>query len=216
MKSVRVLGVDAWHPDPAALDEAVAVLRAGGLVAFPTETFYGLGANALDAEAVERVYTAKARERSKPLLALVDSPAMAESLAREVPTTARELMTRHWPGPLTLVLKAVAELPEALTAGTGTIALRVPGHPVALGLVRAARVPVTAPSANPSGAVPPTTAREVERALGDRIDLILDGGPTKGGPPSTILDVSVSPPRLLRQGAVDLGGLGAEPVVEPR
>lgn len=208
MSRVRVLGVDATYPDPAALEEAVAVLRAGGLVAFPTETFYGLGANALDAEAVGRVYTAKARERSKPLLALVDSLAMAESLVAEVPITARELMARHWPGPLTLVLKAVAQLPEALTAGTGTIALRVPGHPVALGLVRAARFPVTAPSANPTGAVPPTTASEVEDALGDRIDVILDGGPTKGGLPSTILDVSVSPPRLLRRGGVDLGGLG--------
>jgi len=146
------------------------------------------------------------RPESKPLLVLVDAVKMAESLAIGVSDLARRLMATYWPGPLTLVFKAGPELPRELTAGTGTVGIRMPGHPVALGLVRAAGVPVTAPSANPSGAEPPTTAEAVRRFFEGQIDLILDGGPTPGGQPSTVLDVSVSPPRLIRAGAIDLSG----------
>jgi L-threonylcarbamoyladenylate synthase len=174
------------------------------LVSFPTESFYGLGANALDPGALMRVYRVKGRPESKPLLVLVDSVKMAESLAAEIPAAARDLMARHWPGPLTLVLRARQDLPAELTAQTGTIGIRMPGHPVALGLVRAAGVALTAPSANPSGEPPPTTAQEVLEGLQGSIDLILDGGPTAGGLPSTVLDVSVTPPRLIRQGAAIL------------
>ncbi|MBI4611045.1 MAG: threonylcarbamoyl-AMP synthase [Candidatus Rokubacteria bacterium] len=173
-------------------------------MAFPTETFYGLGASALDGAAVARVFEVKGRPESKPLLLLVDSVKMAESLALEVPDLARRLMVSCWPGPLTLVLRAAPELPTELTAGTGTVGMRMPAHAVALALVRACGVPVTAPSANPSGAEPPTTADGVRRYFEGRIDLILDGGPTRGGRPSTILDVSVSPPRLVRAGALDI------------
>lgn len=173
-------------------------------MAFPTETFYGLGANAMDPEAVARVYRVKGRPESKPLLALVDSVEMAESLATEISETARSLMARHWPGPLTLVLRASPDLPPELTAGTGTVGVRMPGHPVALGLVRAAGLPVTAPSANPSGKPPPTSAQAVLERLRGSVDLIIDGGPTAGGLPSTVLDVSVLPPRIIRQGAVAL------------
>lgn len=173
-------------------------------MAFPTETFYGLGANAMDPRAVGRVFEVKGRPESKPLLVLVDSVKMAESLALEVSDLARQLMAAYWPGPLTLVLRAASEVPAGLTAGTGTLGVRVPGHPLALGLVRAARVPVTAPSANPSGEAPPTAAAEVRRFFEGKIDLILDGGSTPGGRPSTVLDLSVSPPRLLRAGALDL------------
>ena len=176
-------------------------------MAFPTETFYGLGASALDRRAVARVFEVKGRPESKPLLVLVDSIEMAEALALDVPALARELMAAYWPGPLTLVFRAVKDLPAELTAGTGTIGVRMPAHTVALGLVRAARCPVTAPSANPSGAEPPTTAAGVRRFFEGRIDLILDGGPTPGGRPSTILDVSVSPPRLVRAGALDVSAV---------
>lgn len=176
-------------------------------MAFPTETFYGLGANALDRAAVARVFEVKGRPESKPLLVLVDSVKMAESLALGVSDLARRLMAIYWPGPLTLVFQAARELPSELTAGTGTVGIRLPAHPVALGLVRAAGLPVTAPSANPSGAEPPTTAAAVRRFFEGQIDLILDGGPTPGGQPSTVLDVSVSPPRLIRAGAVDLPAL---------
>jgi L-threonylcarbamoyladenylate synthase len=200
--TTRIFAVDPSFPGPSLLQEAVSCLAGGGLVAFPTETFYGLGANAGDRQAVERVFAVKGRPEWKPLLVLVDSREMAESLAVEVPETARDLMERYWPGPLTLVFKASSGLPPELTAGTGTIGIRMPGHPVALGLVKAAGFPITAPSANPSGAPAPTTAGEVYEGLKGAIDLILDGGPTKGGPPSTLLDVSVTPPKLIRQGAV--------------
>jgi L-threonylcarbamoyladenylate synthase len=199
---VRVIAVGDGRPDAAVLAEAAAVLRSGGLVAFPTESFYGLGADALDVHAVERVTRIKGRPSGKPILALVDSVAMAERLTGDVPAGARDLMARHWPGALTIVLAAVADVPLGLTAGTGTIGVRMPGHPVALALVRAAGRPVTAPSANPSGAPPPSTAQEVARYFDGEIDLILDGGPTAGGTGSTVVDCTVWPPRVLRAGPV--------------
>jgi L-threonylcarbamoyladenylate synthase len=198
------MAVDAVSPDPATLARAAAVLREGGLVAFPTETFYALGAAAGDAPAVRRVFGAKARTASKPLLVLVDSIAMAEALAAEVTPRARELMARHWPGALTLVLRARAGLPVELTAGTGTIGVRLSAHPVARGLVRAFGGAVTAPSANLEDAAPPTSVADVLRALDGAVDLVLDGGVTAGGPPSSVVDVTADPPRILRRGAVTL------------
>jgi L-threonylcarbamoyladenylate synthase len=192
------------EPAPADLEAAADVLREGGLVAFPTETFYGLGANALDPDAVERVFAAKGRPPDKPLLVLVDSPEMLDVVAAEVSPEARRLMGRYWPGPLTLVLPARDVLPAPLTAGTRTIGVRIPSQVVARGLVRAAGVPVTAPSANRHGAPSPRTAAEVLAGLGPRVDLVLDGGPTPGGAASTVLDVTGWPPRVLRPGAVAL------------
>jgi len=182
--------------------QAAGILRAGGLVAFPTETFYGLGAAALDAAAVRRVFEIKGRPASMPLPLLVDSRAMAASVAAEIPPRAGELMERHWPGALTLVLRATPRIPAEITAGTGTVGVRVPAHAVARALVRALGEPVTAPSANPTGAPPPVTADEVLAHFGGAIDLILDAGATPGGAPSTVLDVTVDPPRVIRQGAV--------------
>ena len=202
----RTLLVDARRPEPGPLAEAAAVLADGGLVAFPTESFYGLGARALSADAVARVFDVKGRPADKPLLVLIDSPARAEALCAAIPDGARQLMARHWPGALTLVLAAAPGLPPALTAGTGTIGLRVPGHPVALGLVRAAGAAVTAPSANPSGAPPPTSADAVREYFADRIDLVLDGGPTEGGTGSTVADCTVWPPRVLRRGPIAVPG----------
>ncbi len=204
MIKTRLLRVDPRDPPLAVLKEAAGILLKGGLVAFPTETFYGLGANALDSKAFGRVYSIKGRPEGKPLLVLVDSVRMVETLVEAIPATVLVLMTRYWPGPLTLVLKAVPGLPPHLTAGTGTIGVRLPNHPVPFGLVRAAGVPVTAPSANPSGEEPPTTAAAVLEAFDGKIELVVDGGPTKGGLPSTILDVTVAPPRILRKGALEL------------
>ena len=200
----RTIVVDAARPDPGALVEAASVLRGGGLVAFPTESFYGLGTSALAPAAVARVFDVKGRPESKPLLVLVGSAEDAAPLCAEIGEGARELMRRHWPGPLTLVLRAAAGVPTAVTAGTGTIGVRMPGHPVALGLVRAAGLAVTAPSANPSGEAPPETADAVRRYFDGRIDMVLDGGPTSGGPGSTVADCTVWPPRILRQGPVRL------------
>lgn len=196
--------IDAAAPAPEALGDGGAVVRGGGLVAFPTESFYGLGADATARAAVERVFHVKGRPASRPLLVLVDSVSMAERLAVDIPPGARELMARHWPGPLTLVLRATPALPPALTAGTGTVGLRMPGHPVALGLVTAARCPVTAPSANPSDSPPAITAEQARAYFDGVIELILDGGATAGGTGSTVADCTVWPPRVLRRGPVAL------------
>jgi len=159
-------------------------------VAFPTETFYGLGAAALRPAAARRVVALKGRADDKPLLVLVDSVAMVARVALDVPARARELMARHWPGALTLVLRARPEVPREVTAGSGTVGVRLSAHPVARALVSALGGPVTAPSANPEGAPPPTTAAEVVAYFGARLALVLD--------------VTVEPPRLVRAGAVEV------------
>lgn len=197
-----VLATGADAGTGAVLEQAAGVLRAGGVVGFPTETFYGLGAAAFDRGAVARVFALKGRPRDKPILVLVDSLAMVETVAADIPGAARALMDRHWPGPLTLVLRARPTLPGELTAGTGTVGVRLSAHPVARGLVRALGQPVTAPSANPAGLPPPTTAAAVLEHFGGAIELVVDGGPTAGGAPSTVLDVTVDPPRIVRQGAL--------------
>jgi len=200
----RIVAVDLDAPSAAALEEAAAVLRADGLVAFPTETFYGLGASALRPAAVRRIFAIKGRPEGNPLLVLVDSVAMAERLTINVPPRARVLMDRHWPGPLTLVLRARPDIPPEITAGSGTIGVRLSAHPVARALVTALGGPVTAPSANLSGRPAPTTAAEVAAAFGAALPLVLDGGATPGGRPSTVLDVTVDPPRVIRAGAIQV------------
>ncbi|PYM78107.1 MAG: threonylcarbamoyl-AMP synthase [Candidatus Rokuibacteriota bacterium] len=197
----RVVQVDPMAPAPAGLRAAADVLRAGGAVAFPTETFYGLAAAALDPASVKRIFALKGRPDSRPLLVLVDSVAMAETVAH-VADPARALMDRYWPGALTLVLPARTIVPSDVTAGTGTLGVRISSHPVAHGLVRMLGEPVTAPSANPSGLEPPTTAAAVVAYFAGGLDLVLDGGPTAGGAPSTVLDMTVEPPKIIRQGAV--------------
>jgi L-threonylcarbamoyladenylate synthase len=188
---------------------AAAVLRAGGLVAFPTETVYGLGANALDAAAVGRIFTAKGRPSNNPLIVHVADAAEAGRVAVAWSDAAALLAARFWPGPLTLVLPRRPEVPDAVTAGGPTVAVRVPAHPVALALLRAAAVPVAAPSANRSTELSPTRAEHVLRGLDGRIDLILDSGPTAVGIESTVLDLTVTPPRLLRPGMVGRAELEA-------
>ncbi|MBI2204156.1 MAG: threonylcarbamoyl-AMP synthase [Candidatus Rokubacteria bacterium] len=199
--SSRVVAIDPRAPSAAALDAAAQVLAQGGLVAFPTETFYGLGAAALDAAAVQRVFTLKGRPAGRPLLVLVDGLAMAERIA-EIPERAQALIARHWPGALTLVFRARPVVPDVVTGGTGTIGIRWSPHPVAAGVVAAFRAPITAPSANPTGLAPPTSAAGVRAHFGDTIDLVLDGGETTGGLASTVLDVTTDPPRVVRAGAV--------------
>jgi len=184
------------------LAEAATLLRADDLVAFPTETFYGLGAAALAPAAVRRLVEVKGRPEHKPLLVLIDSIAMAERVVADLPPRARELMARHWPGALTLVLRARADVPREVTAGSGTVGVRLSAHPLARALVSALGEPITAPSANPSGLAPPTTAAEVAAYFGDRVALVLDGGATPGGEPSTVVDVTRDPPRVVRAGAV--------------
>jgi L-threonylcarbamoyladenylate synthase len=197
-----VLSIDPAAPDASAVGRAGALLRSGGLVAFPTETVYGLGANALDAAAVARVYAAKGRPAVNPLIVHVADAAGARAAAGDWPDAADRLAERFWPGPLTLVLPRGRAVPDVVTAGSPTVGVRVPAHPVALALLRSAGVPVAAPSANRSTELSPTTASHVLRGLAGRIDLILDAGPTAAGLESTVLDLTATPPRLLRPGPI--------------
>jgi L-threonylcarbamoyladenylate synthase len=203
----EILAVDARRPDPAVIARAAAVLRAGGLVAFPTETVYGLGADALDAGAVARIFAAKGRPARNPLIVHVADTAAARALVSDWPAAADALARHFWPGPLTFVLPKRPDVPAIVTAGGPTVAVRVPAHPVALALLRAAGVPLAAPSANRSNYLSPTAAEHVKRSLGDRVDLILDGGPTTGGLESTVVDLTAQPPRLLRPGLVTPGAI---------
>ena len=198
----RVLAVDPAAPAAVALADAAAALRAGGLVAFPTETYYGLAAAALDPSAVRRIFDVKGRPESRPVLVLVDGQDMVETVAMGASPAARALMARHWPGPLTLVLRARPSVPLEVTGGTGTVGVRLSSHPVARGLVHALGAPVTAPSANPTDRLPATTAAEVLAYFDGAIELVLDGGATPGGLPSTVLDATVDPPVTLRAGPV--------------
>jgi L-threonylcarbamoyladenylate synthase len=184
------------------LAHAAAFIRSGGLVAFPTETVYGLGANALDGQAVQRIYEAKGRPSSSPLIVHVADEAMAKSISAEWPELAHILAARFWPGPLTLVVKKASAIPDAVTAGLGSVGIRVPAHPVALDLIRRAGVPIAAPSANRFTEISPTTAEHVRRGLGDRVDLILDGGPTQVGLESTVVTLTRKLPTVLRPGMI--------------
>jgi L-threonylcarbamoyladenylate synthase len=187
--------------DDAAIDAAAALLRSGGIVAFPTETVYGLGANAFDAIAVARVFEAKARPAFDPLIVHIADNSMLHEVAAEVPVDAQRLIDAFWPGPLTIVLTRSARVPRIVTSGLDTVAVRMPAHPIARDIVARAGIPVAAPSANPFGYLSPTRAEHVERMLGERVDLIVDGGATNYGVESTI--VMLSPrPSLLRHGAI--------------
>jgi L-threonylcarbamoyladenylate synthase len=199
--------VDPRHPDAAIIARAADVLRRGGLVAFPTETVYGLGANALDSAAVDRIFTAKGRPAYNPVIVHVADAGRALDVAREWPDVADRLARAFWPGPLTLVLPKRPEVPSSVTAGLDTVAVRVPSHPVALALLEAAGLPIAAPSANRSTEVSPTTGSHVEKSLGDAVDLILEAGPTPVGIESTVVDVTVNPPALLRPGSIMLADL---------
>jgi L-threonylcarbamoyladenylate synthase len=192
--------------DPAGVQEAAAILRAGGLVAFPTETVYGLGANALDATAVAGIFRAKRRPASDPLIVhLADASGL--NLVGRTDARALHLAERFWPGPLTLVLPRQAGVPPSVTAGRDSVAVRVPAHPVARALLAAASLPVAAPSANLFGRPSPTRAEHVLEDLQGRIDAVVDGGPTTIGVESTIVDLAGAEPRLLRP-----GGLPAESI----
>jgi L-threonylcarbamoyladenylate synthase len=203
---MRVIQVDASAPE-AAVRAAAEVLRGGGLVAFPTETVYGLGAHALDPAAVARIYQAKGRPAYNPLIVHVATVAAARALSSAWPATADRLAERFWPGPLTLVVPKAAAIPDSVSAGLPTVGVRIPAHPVAQALLAAAGIPVAAPSANRSSHVSPTTAEHVRRSLGDRVDLILDGGPTTVGIESTVLSLAGAVPTVLRPGMISVDEL---------
>ncbi len=195
--------------DRQAIEQAAAILRAGGTVAFATETVYGLGAHAMDVSAVEKIFVAKKRPAWDPLIVHVADAAMLARVAGVVPEPARLWMERFWPGPLTLLLPRAAQVPDAVAAGRARVGVRMPRHPVALALLRAAGVPVAAPSANLFGHVSPTTAAHVLADLDGRIDAVLDSGPAEHGLESTVVDACEDPCIVYRPGAVTLEQLAA-------
>jgi L-threonylcarbamoyladenylate synthase len=222
----RYIAVNPEYPEPQAIAEAAAVIRGGGTVAFPTETVYGLGANGLDPAAVERIFVAKGRPWGNPLILHVASTRQARRLVAAWPDGAESLAARFWPGPLTLILprsagyaealdagsragstrpkgtRCLPPVPDIVTAGLDTVALRMPAHPVALALIERSGLPIAAPSANSSGRPSPTLAEHVRADLDGRIDLVLDGGATAVGVESTIIDLSGGQPLLLRPGGI--------------
>ncbi|NLS77469.1 MAG: threonylcarbamoyl-AMP synthase [Chloroflexi bacterium] len=187
---------------PGAIEQAAAALLAGGVVVFPTDTVYGVGAHALQPEAIAALYRAKERPLDKAIPVLIACPEDLAKVARHIPASAWRLAARYWPGALTIVLPRAPELPSILCAGGDTVAVRMPDHPVALALIAAAGGAVAATSANLSGEVPALTAPEAAAALEGRVNLILDGGRVYTGVPSTIVDLSADPPRILRQGGL--------------
>ncbi|WP_373061645.1 L-threonylcarbamoyladenylate synthase [Gemmatimonas sp.] len=207
MADAPLLKLDPDNPDPVIVEHAAALIRRGGLVAFPTETVYGLGANALDPIAVAAIYGAKGRPAWNPVIAHVADAAAARALTREWPAAADWLAAAFWPGPLTMVLLKAPQVPDAATAGLDAVAVRVPSHPVALALLRAAGVPIAAPSANRFTQVSPTTAQHVQASLGDRVGLILDGGPSTVGIESTVVDLTGPDAVILRPGMISAADL---------
>lgn len=204
----RVVRVDPTHPDPVIIAEAAGVLERGGLVAFPTETVYGLGARGLHAEEVARIFAAKGRPAGHPIILHVDGDARARVLAAEWSDSAAHLARDFWPGPLTLVVPRSPKVPPEVSGGLDTVGIRAPNHPVALALIRAVGEPLAAPSANAHTHVSPTTAEHVVRSLDGKVDLVLDAGPCLHGIESTV--VSLGPPlRILRPGAISLEQLRA-------
>jgi L-threonylcarbamoyladenylate synthase len=198
----NIVGVDPKMPDPLVISQAADLLRRGALVAFPTETVYGLGANALEEAAVRRIFEAKGRPSHNPLIVHVARIEAARELTPRWSESAERLARTFWPGPLTLVLPKAAKVPDLVTAGLPTVGIRVPNHPVTFALLSAVELPIAAPSANRSGEVSPTTAQHVARSLGDRVPLILDAGPTDIGIESTVVDVSGGNATLLRPGVI--------------
>ena len=202
MSDSPVVRIDPQRISQEAMKAAGKIITAGGLVVYPTETVYGLGANALDGEAVGKVFLAKGREADKPLIVLARDFDQLKVLVSEIPPWARALMGLFWPDGLTLIMSASPSIPRELLAGGTSIAVRISGHPVVQALLKAAGVPLTSTSANRSGRPAPTTAADARRQMGDRVDLIIDGGESDGGAPSTILDVRTEAVRLVRSGRV--------------
>ena len=200
----ELIPIDTQHPDIHVIERAASLIRAGKLVVFPTETVYGLGADAMQVNAVEGIFIAKGRPFSDPLIVHIADLTDLEPLVTDIPQQAHQLAQAFWPGPLTIILPASEQVPRIITAGLATVAVRMPRHPVAQALIRAAQTPIAAPSANRFMHVSPTTAQHALADLNGRVPLILDAGPTEVGVESTVLSLCTPIPTLLRPGGVSL------------
>lgn len=198
----KIIKIHSNEPEEALVKEAAKVLQEGGLVAFPTETVYGLGGNGLNPLACKRIYEAKGRPSDNPLILHISSLQELEPIVSEVTEVARKMIEAFWPGPLTMIFKKSDIVPMETTGGLNTVAIRFPSHPVAQAIIREAGLPIAGPSANASGRPSPTRASHVEFDLSGKIEMIVDGGATEWGLESTILDVSTETPMLLRPGAI--------------
>ncbi len=198
----KIIEVNPFNPQPDLISKAARVINNGGIVSFPTRYLYGLGANALNADAVDRVFEIKQRPYNKPLSVLINHQDALSLLARNVPQAAVSIMEGFWPGDITIVFEAHAALPPNLTAGTGKIGVRLPQHPVAVALTNAVQVPITATSANLTGRGGCSRVSDLDLLVADKLDLILDAGPLEGGTGTTVIDVTIDVPKILREGAV--------------
>ncbi len=198
----KIIRVDKDHPDPDIINQAAGILKTGGLVIFPASCLYGIAANAQSVDAVEKVFQLKQRPRNNPILVLIKNTAQLDGLVTMIPDKARILMNQFWPGGLTLVLDAADSVNPKLTAGRHKLGIRLPGHPVARALVDSVDFPVTGTSANLSGRPGCTRTNMLCPEIIEKADLILDSGPVKGGAGSTVVDVTSTPPKILRQGAI--------------
>ena len=205
----EVIRIDPGNPEQALIDRAVEILRGGGVIAYPTETFYGLGAHAGNAEAVEKIFIIKGRPFANPIALIMGNEENMEELVREVSPASRRLMEAFWPGALTLVFNASSRILPPLTAGAGTIGIRVSSHPIASAIAKTLHFPITATSANLSGEGECSTAEEVAERLEEKIDAIIDGGGTRGGVGSTILNVTTDPPVIIREGTIPASSIYA-------
>lgn len=200
----ELIRVDPLSPAPEALSRIIDKLKSGETIAYPTETFYGLGADAGNAAAVDRIFDIKGRDQKNPIPLIIGRIGMLDELVAEIPANAALLIEKFWPGPLTLVFSAAPSVNPALTGGSGTIGVRLSGHPLARKMSEGISGPLTATSANLSGAAECVSAAQVVLGLNDRISTVVDGGETPGGLGSTVIDVTVSPARVLRRGAVPI------------
>jgi L-threonylcarbamoyladenylate synthase len=199
----EVTQIDAELPWSELINKAVQVIQRKGVIIYPTETLYGLGANPLDAEAMKRLYAIKGRDEAKPIPFLIKDQEMLATLVAEIPSAGRELTARYWPGPLTLIFRAKQGLPAPLRGKDGTIGLRISSHPVARGIVEALDAPLTATSANLAGEEDLIDGKQLVQCFGDQVDLIIDAGRV-AGKGSTIVDLTIVPPRIVRQGMIDI------------
>lgn len=201
-KSTKILKIDPSCPEKYKIEEAAEIIKNGGTVAFPTETVYGLGANALDEKAIEKIFLAKGRPQDNPLIVHISSIAQLHDLVENIPERAHILMEKFWPGPLTLIFNRTSKIPDSITGGLSTVAIRMPNHKIALDLIKQSNLPIAAPSANTSGKPSPTNSSHVIHDLSGKIDMIIDGGSTGVGLESTVLDISGEIPTILRPGGV--------------
>lgn len=198
-----IIPIDSHHPDNDTFLKIIEFITTGKVIAFPTETFYALGVSVYNEEALKKVFRTKGRDYGKPLPLLIEGEAMLKEVVAEIPAVANLLMREFWPGGLTLIFKASPKIPQLVTAHSDTVAVRNSSHPVARMLVTGARCPLTATSANLSGQKSCSSATEVAESLGNTVDLIIDGGETEGLMPSTIVDLTVSPPKIVREGIIN-------------